>query len=297
MFHGLSAFPLTPIHNEAVDEQAFERLLLQLVGARVDSVGVLGSTGNYMYLSLAERGRLVEQAVALSGDIPVLAGIGAMRTRDVLINAKVAQRAGAKALLLAPVSYQPLSEAEVFTLFQQVSQHVSVPVCVYDNPRTTQFRFTLDLYQRVAALPHIASIKIPGIDGELAEVKHGIEKISERLPAEFPLGVSGDALAAHGLLSGCQVWYSVIGGLFPKTALAITRAAMAGDVGTAQQLTARLQPLWDLFAQHGGSLRVIATAAELLGLVRSPCLPLPLQALDGEDRVWLAALLESLALE
>lgn len=297
MFHGLSAFPLTPVDAEVVDEQGFERLLNRLVGAGVDSLGVLGSTGNYMYLAQAERRRVVELAVSLSGDIPVMAGIGAMRTRDVLINAEYAQQAGADALLLAPVSYQPLTESEVLTLFQTVSQHVSIPVCVYDNPRTTQFVFTPALYQQIAALPNIASIKIPGINAEVSEVKRQVDAISGLLPEKFPLGVSGDALAANGLLGGCQVWYSVIGGLFPKTALAITHAAMKGDQQTARQLTARLQPLWQLFAEHGGSIRVIAAAAELLGLVKTPCLPSPLKALSGKDRLLLAGLIESLALE
>ncbi len=66
--------------------------------------------------------------------------------------------------------------------------------------------------------------------------------------------------------------------LFPKTALAITRAAQAGNTGHALQLSQQLDGLWGLFAQYG-SLRVIATAAELLGFVEFPCLPLPLQTL------------------
>lgn len=297
MFQGLSAFPLTPVSNEEIDEASFERLLLRLVDARVDSIGVLGSTGNYMYLSQAERSRVVELAVSLSGDIPVMAGIGAMRTRDVLINAELAQRAGADALLLAPVSYQPLTEGEVFTLFSMVSEHVSIPVCVYDNPRTTQFQFTPSLYQRLASLPNIASIKIPGVSGEVVEVKGYVSSLQAMLPEQFPLGVSGDALAANGLLAGCQVWYSVIGGLFPNTALAITSAASSGDLESAQHLTKRLQPLWELFADNGGSIRVIAAAAEILGLVDAPCLPQPLLALAGGERKKLAALMDTLSLD
>jgi len=297
MFQGLSAFPLTPVNNEEIDEASFERLLLRLVDARVDSIGVLGSTGNYMYLSQAERSRVVALAASLSGDIPVMAGIGAMRTRDVLVNAELAQRAGADALLLAPVSYQPLAENEVFTLFSMVSEHVSIPVCVYDNPRTTQFQFTPTLYQRIASLPNIASIKIPGVSGEVAEVRRYVSSLQAMLPEQFPLGVSGDALAANGLLAGCRVWYSVIGGLFPKTALAITNAASSGDVETAQYLTKRLQPLWELFTDNGGSIRVIAAAAEILGLVDAPCLPQPLLALAGEERKKLAALIDRLSLD
>ncbi len=78
------------------------------------------------------------------------------------------------------------------------------------------------------------------------------------------IGVSGDAFAATGLNAGCEAWYSVIGGLFPETALAITRAARAGRCrGRPLRLSSqRLEPLWALFRRHErGSLRVVATAA------------------------------------
>lgn len=38
----------------------------------------------------------------------------------------------------------------------------------------------------------------------------------------------------------------------------------------------RLTPLWELFAEFGGSIRVVAAIAEHLGLVRAESLPLPL---------------------
>ncbi len=47
----LGAFPLTPMNDQGVDENAFTRLVQQLVTAKVDSIGALGSTGSYVYLS------------------------------------------------------------------------------------------------------------------------------------------------------------------------------------------------------------------------------------------------------
>lgn len=62
------------------------------------------------------------------------------------------------------------------------------------------------------------------------------------------------------------------------------------------RLSQGLDPLWTLFARHGGSLRVIATAAELLGLAQRPCLPLPLRSLDGAERQAVAGVLQQLGL-
>lgn len=47
MFSGLSAFPLTPMNEDGIDEAAFARLIERLVAADVDSIGALGSTGCY----------------------------------------------------------------------------------------------------------------------------------------------------------------------------------------------------------------------------------------------------------
>ncbi|MCC5978259.1 MAG: dihydrodipicolinate synthase family protein [Salinarimonas sp.] len=288
MFTGLSAFPLTPLDAQGVDEIAYIGLIRRLADARVDSIGALGSTGSYPYLDRAERRRAAELAVAHAGEIPVMVGIGALRQRDVLRHAEDAQAAGASALLLAPVSYQPLRPDEVYALFEAVAQSSSVPICVYDNPRTTHFSFDDDLYAALAALPQIASIKIPGVPADPDEACAHVARLRGLLPARVTIGVSGDAFAATGLNAGCDAWYSVIGGLFPETALALTRAAQAGDAAKAVHLSQELAPFWDAFTRNGGGLRVVATAATLMGLTKPASLPAPLAELEGEERGRLA---------
>lgn len=296
MFTGLSAFPLTPMQDGQLDERAFTSLVERLAEAGVDSIGALGSTGNYAYLGRAERARIARLACEHSGDIPVIVGIGALRTADVLACAEDAQAAGASGLLLPAMSYQPLREGEAFDLYRTVAESVSVPLCVYDNPTTTHFQFSDRLYARIAELPPVRSIKIPPVPGSAAEVQARIESLRSVLPADVTIGISGDPVAAAGLNGGCDAWYSAFGGLFPAPAHAITRAALAGDAAEAVRLSDALQPMWSLFAQYGGSLRVLATAAELLGLAADRSLPHPLQTLDGDDRRAVANALQALNL-
>jgi 4-hydroxy-tetrahydrodipicolinate synthase len=295
MFHGLSAFPLTPMNEDAIDEAAFARLLERLVLARVDSICVLGSTGNYAYLGMAERKRLAELALDRASGVPMMVGIGALRTRDVLALAEHAQKAGAGAVLLAPISYQKLTDEEVFGLYEAVTRSLSVPLCVYDNPGTTHFTFSDALHARIAQLPRVGSIKIPGVPVDTVAARERVQRLRTLIPPHVTIGVSGDAHGATGLNAGCDAWYSAIGGLFAKPLLAITRAAQAGNADEAAGMSERLQPLWALLQRHG-SLRVIAAAAELLGFVASPSLPLPLKALAGEDRQQLRRVLEELGL-
>lgn len=297
MFNGLSAFPLTPFTPDGdIDDAGFQRLLERLVTAGVDSLGVLGSTGSYAYLTREQRKRVAALAKAQAGTIPMMVSIGAVSTRQVLDLADDAQHAGADGLLLPAMSYQTLTEEEVYGLFDTVSRHVSVPVCVYDNPGTTHFTFSDELHGRIAALPRIGSIKIPGVPAEAAAANARVQQLREKIPATVTLGISGDAFAGLGLNAGCEVWYSVCGGLFPQTAKAITDAAARGDKAQVTALTERLAPLWALFRRHGGSLRVMAAAAGGLGLVSPTCLPRPLKPLSAQDCTEIAAVIEALGL-
>ncbi|WP_312915730.1 dihydrodipicolinate synthase family protein [Stenotrophomonas sp.] len=296
MFSGLSAFPLTPFKDEHVDIAAFRVLVDRLVAGGVDSLGILGSTGSYAYLDKAERKAILREAVDCSGGVPVIAGVGALRTRDVLELALDAEQAGAAGLLLAPVSYQPLHDDEVFSMYEAVCSAVSTPICVYDNPGTTHFKFSDALHGRIATLPNIASIKIPGVPATQAEADARVASLRAKVPPHVTIGISGDSVAARSLNAGCEVWYSVIGGLFPEVALQITRMSLAGRAQDAQEYSDRLQPLWALFDKHGGSIRVVATAAALLGLCSDANLPRPLQTLAGNDRAELASVLASTGL-
>ncbi|CAE1143734.1 dihydrodipicolinate synthase family protein [Serratia sp. Tan611] len=291
MFTGLSAFPLTPVTPSGIDEKGFVNILARLTEAGVDSLGVLGSTGSYAYLTHEQKKRVTALAAQHAGGIPLMVCIGAYGTEQVLQLADDAQTAGADALLLPVLCYQSLTDDEVYALYETVARHSSVPLCVYNNPRTTRFEFSDALLARVAALPGVQSVKIPGVQAEPVRMQ-SLRKI---LSAEVTIGVSGDEFAGQGLNAGCEVWYSVCGGLFPHSARQIVDAARAGDSGRVSELVARLEPLWQLFRRHG-SIRVMAVAAGILGLSDLDCLPRPLQPLPAEACRDIAAVMTQLEL-
>ena len=293
IFAGLSAFPLTPMDERGVDETAFVGLVTRLAEAGVDSIGALGSTGNYAYLTRAERSRVARLAVEAAGGTPVMVSAGSSRTSHVLELADDAQTAGAAALLLAPVSYQPLRADEVFALYAEVDRHVSVPLCVYDNPSTTHFRFSDELYRDVARLASVQAIKIPA--PPRGEAATRIPELRMLIGANAAVGVSGDPLAAASMLAGSPAWFSVIAGLLPEAALIIARAAQSGDATQATEASDRLGGFWELFETYG-SLRVVAAAGARLGLTQTVNLPRPLRPLDGSARHQLDQILDRLGL-
>ena len=145
------AFPITPADADGhVDVAALRGLLRPLVAAEVHSIGLLGSTGSYPFLSREERRRAVEAAVdEVAARAPLLVGVGALRTDEAVHIAQDAKAAGADVGLLAAVSYTPLTEDEVFEHFSTVARESGLPLCIYDNPGTTHFRFSTALVGRL----------------------------------------------------------------------------------------------------------------------------------------------------
>ncbi|UFW88373.1 dihydrodipicolinate synthase family protein [Bradyrhizobium barranii] len=283
---GLSAFPVTPSdRNGRVDVGALRALVSPLLAAGVDSVGLLGSTGSYPYFTREERRRAVETVVdQAAGRTPILVGVGALRTDDAVTLARDAGAAGAAAGLLAPVSYTPLTDEEVFEHFVTVVRESGLLICIYDNPGTTHFCFTPNLIARLSRVEGIIALKSPAPDA--SAVAGHLKVLQEVVPSGFSLGYSGDWNCLDALLAGGETWYSVLGGIFPNTCMALVRSVQSGDTAEARRLNDSLQPIWHLFKAFS-SLRVIYAIAKLKGLCAAePPRPiLPLSA-DAEKRVF-----------
>ena len=294
LLSGLSAFPITPADAEGrVDLAALRRLVARLHAAKVDSIGLLGSTGTYAYLSRSERRRALDAALEeVAGQAPILVGVGALRTDEAVRLAEDAKAAGAAAGLLAPVSYTPLTEDEVFEHFATVARESGLPLCIYDNPGTTHFRFSPALIGRLSRLPEIIAVKSPAPEPQ-AVAAH-LADLRRVVPDGFSLGYSGDWNSVEALIAGGDAWYSVVAGLFPRTAMAIVQAVQNGDAAEARRLNEHLEPLWSLFKELS-SLRVMYASADLLGICRAE-LPRPILPLTGAARQRVADALKALDL-
>ena len=249
-FHGMIGFPITPADTHGrVDTSAINRLVQRQISADVDAIGILGSTGSYPYLSREERRRALDAALdAANGRVPVIAGVGALRTSDAVAFAQDAKAAGCAAGLLSAMSYLPLSQAEVYEHFATVARMGELPICIYDNPGTTRFQFSDDLLRQLAQVENIAAIKNPTFSPE-ATASH-LEAQRLLLPTGFPIGYSGDWCCADAMIAGADAWYSVLGGILPVPCVAIVRAAQAGNGDEARRLNDTLQPVWGLFRKY-----------------------------------------------
>lgn len=288
---GLSAFPVTPTTAEGrVDVVALGKLVERLAHAGVDTIGVLGSTGGYMYLDREERRRALCAAVDVaSGHVPIIAGVGALRTDHAVAFAQYALEAGASAGLLSAVSYAPLSQNEVAAHVLTVAEE-GLPIILYDNPTAAGFAFTPALVSRLANAPGILGIKNP-----TTNTTKTVEDLVEQragAPQGFSIGFSGDSLCAEALIAGADAWYSVLAGILPAPCVMIARAVAREDMDEAREINAALAPVWTLFKTHT-SLRVVYAMADLLGLTQAAP-PLPIQPLSARARQEVEAVLKAL---
>jgi 4-hydroxy-tetrahydrodipicolinate synthase len=294
LFQGLSAFPITPTEaNGKVDTEALKRLLTPLIAAKVDSIGLLGSTGTYPFLTRAERRRATDAALAeTNGRVPVFVGIGALRTDEAIALAQDAKAAGATAGLLAPFSDTPLTDDEVFEHFSTVASESGLPILIYDNFGTTHFRFSPELVGRIAHIPGVVAVKSTAPQPDL--VADHLKQLRNAVPSGFSVGYAGDWNSTAALIAGGDAWYCVAAGLFPKSCLAIVRAVQAGDAAEARRLDAAMQPLWSLFKEFS-SLRVMYVAADIKGICKAEA-PRPILPLPEAVRRKIATVLQELAL-
>lgn len=291
LFSGLSAFPITPLTSEGeVIAPDLQRLVRRIEAGGADSIGLLGSTGTYMFLGREQRRRAVAAAVEAVASIPIIVGVGVIRTDEAQALARDAAGEGASGLLLAPVSYTPLTEEEVFQHFLAVAAATDLPLCIYSNPGTTNFTFRPELVARLAAIPTVAAIKLPLPLPASGDIAADLAAFRQAAPS-LSIGYSGDWGCKEALLAGADCWYSVAGGLFPEQAAALAAAAIKGDSEAADRCDAVFAGLWDLFRAHG-SLRLMYAAANMLGLTEAS----PPKPLLGPDEGLTASLRRALPL-
>src|ERR671921_91014 len=107
-FHGVLPALITPFTDDGsdVDTAALAGIVDRLVDAGVGGLVPGGSTGEFTTLTNAERRRLVEATVeAAAGRVPVVAGTGALSTREAVELSRHAEQAGAAAVMVVPPFY------------------------------------------------------------------------------------------------------------------------------------------------------------------------------------------------
>jgi 4-hydroxy-tetrahydrodipicolinate synthase len=285
-FHGVLPALITPFTEDggSIDTGALTAIVDRLVGAGVGGLVPGGSTGEFTTLTSAERRRLVEATVAAAaGRVPVVAGTGALSTRETVELSVHAQRAGATAVMVVPPFYDALSWRELLAHYTAVADAIDIPIMYYNLPSATGVRLTAE---QLRALP-IACLKDTGGDASAA---------TELIQTDGPTLLNGyDTQTFAALAAGVRAVVWGAASILPEQCVELHRLLIDDiDLPAARELWARLWPLCQFLEQQSYSAAV-KTGCRLVGHATGPVRP-PLLPLDDAATGELTALVEQATL-
>src|SRR5688572_9207308 len=114
-FEGILPPVITPFLDDgSIDRDGFATVIEHLIAAGVHGVIVGGTTGEYYAQTAEERLELMRLAHdVIKGRVPMIVGVGAIRTEDCIEYALAAKREGADAILVGSPYYAVPTQLEL----------------------------------------------------------------------------------------------------------------------------------------------------------------------------------------
>jgi 4-hydroxy-tetrahydrodipicolinate synthase len=271
-FHGVLPALITPFteDGEAIDTASLAAIVDRLVSGGVGGLVPGGSTGEFTTLSNAERRQLVEVTVeAAAGRVPVVAGTGALSTRETVELSAHAERAGAAAVMVVPPFYDAPSWRELLAHYTAVADAIDIPVMYYNLPGATGVTLTAE---QLRALP-ITCLKDTGGDAVAA---------TELIQTGGPALLNGyDTLTFAALAAGVRAVVWGVASIVPESCVELHRLLIdEPDLPAARELWARLWPLCR-FLEARSYAAAVKTACRLAGDATGPVRAPLLELEDG----------------
>lgn len=278
--HGIIAYPITPFGADGgVDTAVLTSLIEKLLAAGVHAIAPLGSTGEAAYLSEAEFDSVVDTTVnAVDHRVPVIVGAGDLTTANTVRRAGYAQRAGADAVMILPVSYWKLTPREIARHYATVAAALDIPIMAYNNPATSGIDMSPELLvQMFTDIDNLTMVK------ESTRELDRMVRLKELTGDALPFYNGSNPLILDALTAGASGWCTAAPNLRPHPCLELYAATQAGDYATAKDIYDDLAPLLR-FIVAGGLPTTVKAGLELLGTQvgqpRPPLLPLEQDGID-----------------
>jgi dihydrodipicolinate synthase/N-acetylneuraminate lyase len=136
---------VTPFTGDGseIDAGALEAHIDRMINAGIHGLVPGGSTGEFTTLTLEERKQLTELTVkAAGGRVPVVAGTGALSTKDAIDLAAHAAEVGASALMVVPPFYDAPDLGTLKELLGEIYAASGLTIMYYNIPSATGLRLT-----------------------------------------------------------------------------------------------------------------------------------------------------------
>jgi 4-hydroxy-tetrahydrodipicolinate synthase len=287
-FHGVFPYLVSPIDtNGRIKSDVLGRLASDLIEAGVHGLTPLGSTGEFAYLSRAQREAVVQATIeAANKRVPVVAGVASTATADAVEQAMRWQQLGADGILAILEAYFPLKDAQVESYFRAIADAVDVPVVIYTNPNFQRSDLTLDVIARLAEHPRIRYIKDASANtGRLLSIMN-------RAPRMKVFSASAHIPAAVMLIGGVG-WMAGPACIVPRESVRLYDLCCAEKWAEAMKLQRDLWRINEAFARFNLAA-CIKAGLQIQGYAVGDPLP-PQAALSAAERGQVEAILADVA--
>ncbi len=271
--HGVLPALITPFSDDGatVDVDALGAIVERLIAAGVGGLVPGGSTGEFTTLTHGERRQVVEATVAAAdGRVPVVAGTGALSTRETVELSVHAEQVGAAAVMVVPPFYDALRWPELLAHFRAVADAVSIPTMYYNLPGATGVTLDLDQWRRLRQEARVTSLKDTGGDAVAATA---LLQGGDGVPA---LLNGWDTLTFGALAAGVRAVVWGAASILPEQCVELHRLLIEKvDLPAARELWSRLWPLCSFLESQSYPAAVKAACAlvgDRTGPVRAPLL-------------------------
>mgnify|MGYP001391806151 CR=1 FL=1 len=281
-FEGIVCPMITPLNEDlSLDASAIQNLIRHITSGGVRAIFILGTTGeaaSLPYKAKVELIQLCSEALKQT-DCQLLVGVGDTSLQQSQLLAEEAKLNGANALVANPPYYFDLDEADILNYFMTLADTISLPLFLYNYPKSTQFNIAVETIRQLVSHPNIFGIK--DSSGNL-EYLDKVAVLSKEMGFNFLIGP--EELLIETLDKG--VHGGVHGGsnLFPSLFTELFLAAKnKEDIKIVQLNTMVAKLSAGVYAVEGGAnsyLKGIKAAACTLGLCKNVLLP-PLSAANN----------------
>ena len=288
-FKGIFPALVTPFtRDNKLDETAYRELIRHVL-PHVDGVVPSGTTGEFSYMTDAERIRTFEIALEEANGKPVVAGTGCPSTRATMRLTEAARDIGVTAALVVAPYYLKPTFNEVYEHYQEIDK-VGLPIVLYNIPQCAGTHYKWWTAEGMATdFENVVGIKdssgdVPFLMALLEKVKDTIGIFTghdETLAAALAAGADGAILASANLI--------------PDVEQEIYQAVQRGDLKTAHRRQQEIQIAVRLIVRKGAN-QAVKEGLRMRGLRMSDSrLPImPGGAFEREDREDLRTQLENL---
>lgn len=262
---------VTPFDKEnAVDYQALKKLVNHCIKGGVNSLIVLGTTGETPTLTKEEKAEILRFVAEIAADkVNLIAGFGGNNTQQVIDEMNNSDLTGYRFILSASPYYNKPTQEGIYQHYKAIAKASPLPIVLYNVPGRTSSNMlpetTLKLAREVDKI-----VAVKEASGNIDQCM----KLVKNKPKDFIVLSGDDNLVVPQLSFGMDGCISVIANLLPKEFSTMINHGLNGEFKEATAIQFKLSEIIDSIFEEGNPVGI--KSALSLQNITSDAVRLPL---------------------